>query len=485
MNAQLYKSIVHITLMGFLAGRASALDEDMARFATSKRQQVVKLAGSNKVPSQVLGLFDAVQADDWDTATNLAAQIQKSRYGNTNFSTVPDKLLKTIWPPVQETIGAYKQFHLWDNRLLHQLGSNIIASIPKGSIFMGGTDPGVFIVSALEASEPETQRICVVAQGELLDRWYLQYANDSYASKYRIPTIQNDVVTIQFNKIISDTKQNPDLGLRKPARMLNFTPEWKALASAQYSLVQLVDQLDRNFFYQNPSTEIYYEESVPYEWMYPYLPTNSPSLGTWGVHVLPQDKIMEKLFVQECPTPDWMYPNLSPSGFVMHLAHKKIKILSEDTVQKDRDFWTQFTADMLGKEITSRTPLNIVCELDEKLFHQKAHQDFKGSTPFVESREAQMCFSKFRCAIAGLYVWRMMNADTAAEKERMRDAANLSYKQALALCPTSAETVGCYALFLLDAKRPDEAKLIVQTALGISPEDPLLMEIFSTVHKAL
>jgi len=56
------------------------VDPDLARFATAKQAQVREYAQrlTNKVPSIVWSLFDAVRVDDWETATNLAARIDQA-----------------------------------------------------------------------------------------------------------------------------------------------------------------------------------------------------------------------------------------------------------------------------------------------------------------------------------------------------------------------------------------------------------------------
>ena len=109
--------------LGLLACSPSALavDLDLARFATAKQNQLREYASTvtNKVPSIVWSFFDAVRVDDWETATNLAARIDRASGRYTN--SMPDQSISPalhtlIWPPIQEMIGAYEQFHNWDNK---------------------------------------------------------------------------------------------------------------------------------------------------------------------------------------------------------------------------------------------------------------------------------------------------------------------------------------------------------------------------------
>src|SRR5712691_9651210 len=164
---------------------ASAVDLDLARFATAKQNQLRDYAQTvtNKVPSIVWSLFDAVRVDDWETATNLAARIDRAsgRYTNsTPDQSISPALHTLIWPPIQEMIGAYEQFHNWDNHWLHRFGREIINSIPRGSIYFGGTDPGRFIVTALCESHREGKPFFTLTQNQLVDGTYLAYLRKMY-----------------------------------------------------------------------------------------------------------------------------------------------------------------------------------------------------------------------------------------------------------------------------------------------------------------
>ena len=106
--------------------QGAVIDVDLARFATSKQEQARDLARDLKdpVPSYAWSFFDAVQVDDWETATNLATRLYRAsgRYSaDTNL--ISPALYTTVWQPIHETVGAHEAFHNWDNKLLHRFGS--------------------------------------------------------------------------------------------------------------------------------------------------------------------------------------------------------------------------------------------------------------------------------------------------------------------------------------------------------------------------
>jgi hypothetical protein len=57
-----------------------------------------------------------------------------------------------VWPEIQEMMGTYEQFHYFDDKWLRRFGEGIIDSVPRGSIYFGGTDEGRFVVTALMES---------------------------------------------------------------------------------------------------------------------------------------------------------------------------------------------------------------------------------------------------------------------------------------------------------------------------------------------
>jgi tetratricopeptide (TPR) repeat protein len=445
MKISAVKIILLSAIAAFLVTDASALDLDMARFATAKKNQVRTLADNltNKVPAFVWSYFDAVRVDDWETATNLGSRIMRARsFSPTNSGEFPPALQTLIWPPITETIGAYEQFHNWDNQWLHRFGSNIITSIPSGGIYFGGTDPGRFIVSVLKESEFAERPLFVLTQNQLVDSAYLDYLHRLYQDKIYIPTA-NDVQEV-YSNYLTDAQKRLVSGKLKPGEDVRTDESGKVTASGQIAVMEVNALLAKMIIEHNPSHEFYIEES----------------------------------FVL-----DWMYPQLSPHGLIMELHHKPLDTLREDVLRADKKFWNEFVGELVGNWISDETSIKEICDFDEKVYLHTNFTGFKGSVSFAKNNETQMCFAKLRSSIGGLYVWRMEHAGSSEEKNQMRKAAESAYRQALALCPVLPEAIFRYANFLVELKRTDEAIMIVETATRIKPESPSLKNLLKQLHR--
>src|SRR6185312_11312508 len=114
--------------------------------------------------------------------------IASTNWGIMGTNEIAPSLQGPVWQPIGETIGVYDQFHDIDNRWLHRFGSNVISSIPKGSVYFGGTDPGRYIISALSESQTEGVPFFTLTQNQLVDSRYAQYIRLIYGSKLTLPT---------------------------------------------------------------------------------------------------------------------------------------------------------------------------------------------------------------------------------------------------------------------------------------------------------
>jgi hypothetical protein len=427
-----------------VAGNARALDIDLARFVTAKRAQAKDLAGTqtNKVPAIVWSFFDAVRVDDWETSTNLAARIESiGRIQATNSESMSPGLATAIWPTISETIGAYEQFHEWDNKLLHRFGSNVVSSIPKGSIYFGGTDPGRFLISALSESHQEGIPFFTITQNQLVDGRYLEYLRTMYGKKIYIPSAKDS--EIDFQEYLNDAERRLKSGKLKPGEDVSMR-EGRMHVSGQVAVMEINGLLVKTLLEKNPEREFYVEESFPLDWMYPYL---------------------------------------SPHGLIMSLQHKPLTELDEKSVQKDQVYWQQFTGELIGDWINEKTSVKEICDFVNRVYKHEKLDGFKGDTAFIKNDESQKCFSKLRSSIAGLYFWRMQHAKTESEKARMRTAADLAFRQAFALCPYSPEAVYRYSQFLMDLKRPADAIQIAEASSRIDPDNADIRNLVKSLHK--
>jgi hypothetical protein len=434
-------------LVFILSDEARAVDLDLARFATAKQNQIREYAQTltNKVPTIVWRYFDMVRVDDWENATNLAGRIDRASGRYTNSITdesISPALRTVIWPPIQEMIGTYDQFHDWDNKWLHRFGSEIINSIPEESIYFGGTDPGRFIISALTEAHDDGKHFFVLTQNQLVDQAYLEYLRRKYDKKIYIPTLED--MQNAFKEYTANASQRYAHDQLKPGENVRTLPDGSVQVSGAVAVMQINGLLAKIIFDKNPGHEFYVEESFPLDWMYPYL---------------------------------------SPHGLIFQLNAKPLAELSGADIQKDQDYWKQLAGELIGDWLADNTSIKEECDFVDKVYLDKNLKDFKGDMGFAHNQQTQKTFSKLRSSLAGMYAWRAEHARDDDERSRMQRAADLAFRQAYAICPYSPEAIFRYVDFLSKMKRPDDAFLIAKTSLRLEPNDPQFQQLVEQVRK--
>jgi hypothetical protein len=432
-----------LLIFGFTQS-AFAMDPDFARFVGEKSRQIREFenSGNYKVPSVVWSYFDALRVDDWQTATNLADRLdQLGRMLGTNA--ISPALQGPVWQPIGETIGVYNEFHDMDNRWLHRFGSNIISSIPKGSVYFGGTDPGRYIVSALCESQTEGRPFFTLTQNQLVDRRYAEYIRLIYGSKLTVPTAED--LRSAFREYTDDVSARLKAGKMKPGEDVHMGADGRPQVSGPVAVMAINGLLVKRIFERNPGREFYIEESYPLE---------------------------------------WMYSQLEPHGLIMRLNREPLENLNPEVVQKDLDFWNRQTGDAIGSGVIETNSIRDLCSFCEKVYLRKDLSDFKGDTAFAKNQGAQKTFSKLRCSIGSLYAWHFDNDKNADDKERMKKGADLAFRQAFALCPYSPEVVYHYTQFLMSVKRLDDALLITETAARVDPDNSDIADTVKYLHRA-
>jgi len=425
---------------------AGATDSDMARFAAAKEAQAREFATAqtNKVPDLVWSFFDAVRVDDWETATNLGAGLEKAsgRYTHSDPKALSEALQSPVWQTISETIGAYDQFHDWDNKWLRRFGREIIESIPKGSIYFGGTDPGRYLITVLSESHREGKPFFTITQNQLADATYLDYVRLLYGKKIYVPTAEDSQKV--FQDYVTDAQRRLEAGKLKPGEDVRVV-ENRVQVSGQVAVMEINGQLAKIIVEKNPDRAFYLEESFPL---------------------------------------DWMYPHLSPHGLIFELHPKPLLQLRAETVLKDQEYWRKFVGELVGDWMAEKTSVREICNFTEKIYLRKDLKGFTGDAGFAKNHEVQKCFSKLRSSIAGLYAWRAEHSKDEDEQDRMRKAADLAFRQAFVLCPDSPEVVFRYSQLLLSRKRVDESILVAETALRFDPDNASIKQLVRSLRQA-
>lgn len=456
--------LIVVGLAGCGQKSGKPLDPDFARFVTAKRAQAQELADAqtNTVPGTVWKYFDAVERNDWRSATNLFERLQ--RQGRGYSGSTPQTLtlssalqglrqlfgfgagsapgLNTeVWSPIHEVSGAYGVFHDWDSKWLRRFGRDIIESIPNGSIYFGGTDPGRFAITALSESHRKGQPFFTLTQNALADGTYLDYLRTMYG-QLNLPT--PDDSQRAFQDYLTDAQERLRTNKLRPGEDVKII-ENRVQVSGQVAVMQINGLLAKVIAGKNPTREFYVEESFPLNWMYPYL---------------------------------------APHGLIMKLHREPLAELNEPLVTRDRECWRKYTGELIGDWITEETTVAAVCEFGERVYLRKDLAEFKGDAAYAQNEAAQKTFSKLRSSIGGLYAWRAEQAKSPAEKQPMLAEADLAFRQALALCPYSPEAVFRYVNLLLAQKRNADALFVAQMYARLAPKDDQARQLIAQIEKA-
>jgi len=313
-------------------------------FAAQKRQQLEELAKREHlaVPPEAREFFQAVQADDQGAASNRFAKISS--------------LTNALFAPIQETMGAYEQFHAWNGAMLRKFADGILRSIPDGSVYFGGTDPGRFVITAVRDVERSpgifvaTPKF-VITQNALINASYINYLRVTYGDRLWVPAETNIEAAIQ--QYIAEIQRREERGetLGPDERVVKDKDGRPQLKGVQ-SVMNINGIITKMIFDNNKARhDFYIEES----------------------YVIP-----------------WMYPYLEPHGLILKLNKEPVAQIDAAVVTRDKQYWEALTKELVA------------------------------DPRFLGNEQARKTFSKLRSAIGGVYSYRhMMNDAEAAFMEAL------------------------------------------------------------------
>jgi beta-lactamase regulating signal transducer with metallopeptidase domain len=424
-------------------------DGRLRAFFTAKAAQARKLADGQTVPPEVWPYFDAGMNGDWTTATNLWHSMRQRAHQYEG--TKADSSLDTVWAPILETELAREQFANWQEKYVLAYGDDIIKSIPPGSIYFGGTDPGRGVITAMQESHADAKPFFTLTQNALADNTYDDYLRAMYGGRIYTPT-SSDVQTC-FSDYTQDLQSrythDNDPRLNREPRQLKPGESTFKKADGTFAISGVVAVMSVNglitkvIFDMNPDREFYVEESFPL---------------------------------------DWMYPHLLPNGLIMKINRQPLASLSDDVVMQDHEYWFRYLEPLLGDWLKGDTSTADVAAFAEKVYLKHDLGGFTGDPEFLRDTPALKSFAKLRTSIAGVYAWRVDHAKSTDERARMTRAADFAYRQAFALCPTSPEVLNRYVDLLMKSNRKDDAILLIETSLKLDPNSMAFQNLLEEIR---
>jgi hypothetical protein len=235
----------------------------LVRFAKSRRELVLALAKrfNVEVPDDVERFFEAAEAGRYEELT----AIYKSLLLGGDLTTPRSAELHHIWRPIQETWGIAREAHNWPAQELLDYGDALLGSLKPGMAYVGGTDPGCFIPTFLNATSDGEQHV-VLTQNALADGTYLDYLNFLYGDQ--LTTLTQDDSQRAFQDYIADVQerfQHDQQFPNEPKQMRpgeNFTENnGQPQVSGQVAVMAINERLLQNLLQKNPDLPLAMEES--------------------------------------------------------------------------------------------------------------------------------------------------------------------------------------------------------------------------------
>jgi tetratricopeptide (TPR) repeat protein len=239
-----------------------------------------------------------------------------------------------------------------------------------------------------------------------------------------------------FNEYMADAQRRMQLNQLRPGEDVRVVDN-RVTVAGQVAVMAINGLLTKVMFDHNPKNEFFVEESFPL---------------------------------------DWMYPHLTPYGVIMKINRQPLPSLTEDILQRDHQFWKEYSKRLTGDFIDYDTPIKQITDWIEKTYLRHDFNGFTGDRKFIHDDDAQKAFSKLRSSIGGIYAWRLSPQNPPqyrprndAEYRRILREAEFTFRQAFAFCPFSPEAVFRYVQLLVQLQRVDDALLIAETCLKLDP----------------
>ncbi|MGB7769774.1 MAG: DUF2723 domain-containing protein [Verrucomicrobiia bacterium] len=429
------------------------------------------------------------------------------------FATIPGYSALTHWSHSEQ---RNHWFGYWFGHDMFTPPYGIYPDMARDAILFGGTDPGRFVPTYMifcesfmppgcKPLDPTFNRrdVYLITQNALADGTYLQYLRaqyfrsaqkdplffqellrgpdeqvDNYYTNFlarlagtvldgpferrgariearwrkegvyppnEIYIPSSDDLQNSFTEYTQDVQHRAQLGELQPGEDINAVTNADGRVSiqvgGQVAVMKINGLLCKVIFDHNPGNEFYVEESFPLDWMFPYE---------------------------------------TPFGVIMKINRHVVPSYSPAVFKNDHEFWSQYSARLIGNWITYDTTVKQIADFAEKVYLHRDTSGFKGSQKFVRDDHAQQAFSKLRSSIAGLYAWRLgwltsvptppeylPKNDT--ERQELIKEADFAFKQAFAFCPYSPEVVFRYITLLVNLNRFDDAIMVAQTCSDFDP----------------
>jgi hypothetical protein len=299
-------------------------DAKLRQFFALKAQQADGLAITYNVKPhrQVWDYLEAGKKGEWRRASALWKKVRKRSHQYPDSR--PDQAVSVVWSPVMETNLALDQLSCWDEKYIRIFADEIINSIPPGSIYFGGTDPGRGLITFWCKAQSFGDPFFTITQNALADRTYINYLRFIYQTKIALPT--DDELQKAFSDYMVDVANRQKLNELKPGEEVSVDESGRVAAQGVAAVMEVNSLLLKTIFENNPDHEFYVEQSYIF---------------------------------------DWLYPRLLPHGLIMKISGQPLSELSGPVIAEDHAFWSRSIQLMIGDWLKEETSLDALLTFSE------------------------------------------------------------------------------------------------------------------------
>ncbi len=330
------------------------------------------------------------------------------------------------WRPMEDLNSAIKLYQRWDPGLFQIYYTNLLGSIPAGSVFVSDTDSYFFMPGG---------KFLTLTANQFVNSDYLGAARSLGWKSVQLPT-QGDLSTI-FSSYVADAIARSKSGRLRPGENISVTTGGSASVGGIGAITQLIGLVLRQVVTNNPNCNFYYDEG----------------------HVL-----------------DWTLPYLVPDGLILKLDHSPVVAMDESIVEQDHEYWQRIVRQLTGLGPEDCRSVSQISEFAQAVYGRKDLSGYHGDPRYATNEIARQFFAEMRIAIAGVYAWRATNSAASTESPRMAREADFAFRQALALNPT-ADGLPRFGEFLLSQDRTNDIQILVNTVQNIEPASKTAVDL--------
>ncbi len=466
-------------------------------FAIRKRDYIKQLSKENDLllPPVVNEFFDAAIASKFAQAQKHYKIILQIRGLSVDEPfPAPKKMRESVqksFAPIQEVLGGMETVDSWHAKFLHFYTKEIVSSIPKGSIYFGGTDPGRFAITMGCSSHTKANPFFTVTQNALADGTYLQYLRELYGKRIHIPSSKDNQAA--FTDYMEQAKRRmfaATLGRDEQISLFyTFQCPTKNCVVSTNVTINATEHVRLKQLEKEKGLPCKICGKLMRQMEEPRVSISGTG-AIMGVNAFLAKTLFEKnpdhkFYLEESFALDWMKPHMIPHGLIFKLERKPFKELRPEHLAQSRKDWQKYMAFCVGDSVVKpETTVAKLCKWVEAIYIKGDRGDFKGDALYLKGKKEvmekspfqkgapfneQKTFSKMRSDQASLFAWRLANTkDEKLKKEYAREA-DFAYRQAFALGPINPEVAFRYVAFLNNQARFEDAKMIARVLVKIYP----------------